>query len=85
MLRGIDTQGSDINAGGRKNGRGTVLCPADVQRGFHGGCQIGQQVRQATAQALGHQQGGPDHGDVKEQGKYDAVDFMGLFQMMTTS
>ncbi|MBS5676577.1 MAG: hypothetical protein KHW60_02610 [Oscillibacter sp.] len=34
---------------------------------------------------MGHQQGGPDHGDVEEQSKYDVVDFMGLFQMMTTS
>ena len=85
LLRGIDTQGGDIDAGGRKNGHGTVLRPTNVQWGLHGGCQLGQHIRQAAAQTLGHQQGGPDHGDVEEQSKYDVVDFMGLFQMMTTS
>ena len=75
LLGLIQADAHDVEPGASQDGCEAVLCPANLEGVFQSFRQVGQNIRQASAQGLGKKQGRPGNGDIEKQPGKEAVGF----------
>ena len=84
LLRLIQADAHDVESGADQDGCEAVLCPANLEGVFQSFRQVGQNIRQASAQGLGKKQGRPGNGDIEKQPGKQAVGFWWLLQQRSS-